>query len=181
MPEKMGKIVPCQSKKGHLGIQTITIKELNEIVGVGVTNVRKKFFVGHGLKPTTDPKEAAETFLLRDHEKILSLLKRYHRGKLGVYMVPPMFYGEVPEAVILSEYNVANQLCRVRGDMAESKVFHALKKYFTANGDDVLIIHSHKFLDAMKWMDEMDADNKVVNHEKDFVVYNLTKGNFFEM
>ena len=54
--------------------------------------------------------------------------------------------------------------------MAESKVFHALKKYFTANGDDVLIIHSHKFL---------DADNKGSNHEKDFVVYNLTKGNFF--
>ena len=166
----MRKIVPCQSRKGHLGIQNINIKELNKIVSVSIE--RKKIFVGHGLKPTTDPKVAAETFLLRDHEKILSLLKEYRRGKLGVYMVPPMFYGEVPEAIVLSEYNVANQISRVRGDMAESKVFHALKKYFTANGDDVLIIHSHKFL---------DADNNGVNHEKDFVVYNLTKGNFFEL
>merc|ERR1712051_720479 len=112
MPEKMRKIVPCQIRKGHLGIQTITIKELNKIVGV--SNVRKKFFVGHGLKPTTDPKVAAETFLLRDHEKILSLLKEYHQGKLGVYMVPPMFFGEVPEAIILSEYNVAKHSCGVK-------------------------------------------------------------------
>ena len=33
-------------------------------------------------------------------------------------MVPPMFYGEVPEAIVLSEYNGANQLCRVRGGRA---------------------------------------------------------------
>ena len=163
----MRKIVPCQSRRGHLGIQTITIKELDEIVGV--TNVRKKFFLGHGLKPTTDPKEAAETCMFRDHEKILSLLKKYHRGKLGVYMVPSIFYGEVPEAIILSEYNVAKHSCGVRGDIAEGKVFHALKKYFTASGDDVLIIHSHKFLD--------DGGNK----EKDFIIFNLSKGNLFEM
>ena len=159
--------VRCQSRMGHLGIQTITIKELNKIMGV--TNVRKKFFLGLGFKPTTDPKEAAETCMSRDHEKILSLLKNYHRGKLGVYMVPPIFFGAVPEAIILSEYNVAKHSCGVKGDIAEGKVFHALRKYFTANGDDALIIHSHKFLD--------DGGN----NEKDFVIFNLTKGNLFEM
>ena len=164
------KVVPCQSNRGHLGIQTITISKLDEILNV--TNVRRKFFLAHGLKPTTDPKEAADTFLFRDHKKILSLLKNYHGGKLGVYMVPPMFFGEVPQAIILSEYNVAKHLTQVRGDTAESKVFHALNKYFTASGDDVLIIHSHKFL---------DADAKGVNNEKDFVIFNLTKGNSFEM
>ena len=79
-------------------------------------------------------------------------------------MVPPMFYGEVPEAVILSEYKVPKHLDRVRGDIAESKVYYALKNFFETTGDDVVIIHSHKFL------------HNASNNEKDFIVFNVSKG-----
>ena len=58
-------------------------------------------------------------------------------------MVPPMFFGEVPEAVILEKYDVSEHLNRVKGDIAESKVYHALKNYYKRTGDDVLVVHSH--------------------------------------
>ena len=112
---------------------------------------------------TTDPKEAARLFLSRDHDRIEALLAHYHNGQLGVYMVPPMFFGEVPEAVILEDYDVPKHLDRVRGDIAESKVFHALNYYFKRTGDDVLIVHSHKFL------------NQTSNNEKDFIVFMFYK------
>ena len=70
--------------------------------------------MGHGIV-TKDPKDAARIFLSRDHDKIEALLVHYRNGKLGVYMVPPMFFGEVPEAVILEEYNgefVNKQQCK---------------------------------------------------------------------
>jgi hypothetical protein len=119
--------------------------------------------MGHGIV-TKDSKEAARLFLSRDHEKIEALLVQYRNGKLGVYMVPPMFFGEVPEAVVLEDYNVPKHLDRVRGDIAEKKVYQALNDYFKGTGDDVLIVHSHKFL------------SKASNNEKDFIVFNLSKG-----
>ena len=119
--------------------------------------------MGHGIV-TTDPKEAARIFLSRDHDKIEALLVHYSNGQLGVYTVPPMFFGDIPEAVILEDYNVPKHLDKVRGDIAESKVYHALNDYFKRTGDDVLIVHSHKFL------------NKASNNEKDFIVFNLSKG-----
>ena len=75
-----------------------------------------------------------------------------------------MFFGEVPEAIKRSEFKVPKFLDKVRGDIAESKVYHALKEYFNANGDDVLIVHSHKFL------------HKDSNNEKDFILFNLSRG-----
>ena len=75
-----------------------------------------------------------------------------------------MFFGEVPEAVILADYKDPKHLARVRGDIAENKVYHALNDYFKRTGDDVLIVHSHKFLINHE------------QHEKDFIVFNLSKG-----
>ena len=155
------KKCPCQSHKCHLGIHSIVPKQSE--VSVALAKVQKKFFMGHGIV-TTDPKEAAKIFLSRDHDKIKALLVNYRNGQLGVYMVPPMFFGEVPEAVILEDYNVPKHLDRVRGDIAESKVYHALNDYFKRTGDDVLIVHSHKFL------------SKASNNEKDFIVFNLSRG-----
>jgi hypothetical protein len=152
---------PCESNKCHLGIHSIEPKQFDVIPTLA--KVQKKFFMGHGIE-TSDPKEAARIFLSRDHDKIEALLVRYCNGQLGVYMVPPMFFGEVPEAVILGDYKVPKHLDRVRGDIAESKVYHALKDYFKRTGDDVLIVHSHKFL------------NKASNNEKDFILFNLSKG-----
>ena len=43
-------------------------------------------------------------------------------------------------------------------------MFDALKQYFDGCKDDVVVIHSHKFL------------NKDSNNEKDFIILNLTKG-----
>ena len=131
--------------------------------------VQRDFYLGHGIK-TNDPKEAARIFLQRDHDKLLALLLEYHRGKLGVYMVPCMFFGQVPEAIDLSKKEKALTLPaanNVLGDIAERKVFYALKEYFTLTGDDVLIIHSHKFL------------QKGNNREKDFIIFNLSKGKYF--
>jgi hypothetical protein len=155
------KTCPCQSNKCHLGLHHIEPKQSK--VSPTLAKVQKKFFIGHGIV-TTDPKEAARLFLSRDHDRIEALLVHYQNGQLGVYMVPPMFFGEVPEAVILADYNVPEHLDRVRGDIAESKFYHAIKDYFHRTGNDVLIIHSHKFL------------NKASNNEKDFIVFNLSKG-----
>ena len=101
--------------------------------------------LGHGIK-TNDPVIAGNIFLKRDHKKILELLQQYDHGKLGVYMVPPMFFGKVPEAPKLHEYKEKNKEASVKCDISESKMFYALKRYFESTGDDVLIIHSHDFL-----------------------------------
>ena len=74
------------------------------------------------------------------------------------------FYGQVPEAVNLSAFNVQKYADSIRGDVAERKVFYTLKEYFTSTGDDVLIVHSHKFL------------HKDSQTEKDFIIFNLSKG-----
>ena len=52
----------------------------------------------------------------------------------------------------------------VKGQIAEQKMFDALKQYFDGCKDDVVVVHSHKFL------------NKDSNNEKDFIILNLTKG-----
>ena len=128
---------------------------------------QKEFFLGHGIQ-TNDPKEAAKIFLKRDHEKLLALLLEFYHGKLGLYMVPHMFFGQVPEAVDLSEKALLLAAGdNVRGDIAERKAYYALKKYFKIAGDDVLIIHSHKFLKSGN------------NNEKDFIIFNLSKGKLF--
>ena len=158
------KKCPCKSNKCHLGIHSIEQKQAG--VSPALAKVQKRFFIGHGIV-TTDPKEAARLFLSRDHDKIEALLVHYHNGKLGVYMVPPVFFGEVPEAVILEDYKDRKHLDRVKGDIAENKVYHALNDYFKRTGDDVLIIHSHKFL--------INASN----NEKDFIVFNLSKGKLY--
>ena len=154
---------PCQENKDHLGISNIAPKHTD--LQPDLLKVQKKFFLGHGIK-TTDPDIAANIFLDRDHDKLKNLLTQFEHGKLGVYMVPPMFFGEVPEAVRPSEYKVKKHLDKVRGDVAERTVYFAFKKYFESTGDDVLVIHSHKFL------------KKETNNEKDFIVFNLSIGNY---
>ena len=57
-------------------------------------------------------------------------------------------------------------LDQVKGDLAEKTMFQALEKYYSEEGDDVAIIHSHKFL------------NSASNNEKDFIVLNHSKGNY---
>ena len=71
---------------------------------------------------------------------------------------------QVPEAIKPSEYKVPKHVCNTKGDQAERILYFALKDYFSKAGDDVLIVHSHKFL------------NNTSNKEKDFIILNLTKG-----
>ena len=130
-------------------------------------NRKRQYSLGLGLQ-TTDPDEAADIVLNRDHRKIAELNVQYHHGKLGVYMVPPMFYGEVPQAIKLSEYKVEKHQAKVRGDRAEREMFYALQQYYDMKGDDVLVVHSHKF--------RVNDDS---NNEKDFIVLNLTKGRWY--
>ena len=153
---------PCRENKCHLGVFVITPKHAE--ISPAMLKVQKKFFLGHGIK-TTDPVAAANIFLQRDHKELEDLLFQYCHGKLGLYMVPRMFDGDVPQAIHLSRFKDEKHLDRVRGDIAERAMFFALQEYYKLTGDDVLIIHSHKFL------------NKASNNEKDFIVVNLTKGN----
>ena len=163
--EKGGKTFlfkcPCSENKHHLGISEIIPKPIDK--STEQPKVQKKFFLGQGIK-TTDASEAANIFLHRDHKKLEELHRQYCRGKLGVYIVPPMFFGEVPEAVIPSEYKVSKHLDKVRGDNAERTMYFGLKEHYKKTCQDVLIIHSHKFL------------NKASNNEKDFIVFNLSNG-----
>ena len=50
----------------------------------------------------------------------------------------------------------------VRGQLAEQIMFSALKSYYKKMKDDVIILHSHKFLKNAT--------------EKDFILINVTKG-----
>ena len=106
---------------------------------------------------------ARNILLHRDHKDLEELPHQYYHGKLGVYMVPPLFLGEVPETVHLSKYK--KHLDKVREDIAEHSMYFGLKEHYKTTGQDVLIIHSHKFL------------NKASNYEKDFIVFNLSIGN----
>ena len=59
--------------------------------------------MGNGVE-TTDNKQAATDLLNRDHKKVLKLLRRYSRGMLGAYFVPPMFFG-IPEVIKPEQYD----------------------------------------------------------------------------
>ena len=161
LPRKYQHVCPCKENKCHLGVSQIVPRKPD--IPPELKKVQKKFFLGHGVK-TEDPVTAANIFLHRDHEKLKVFLFQYCHGKLGVYMVPPMFYGEVPEAIRLHDSKVKKNIDQVKGDLAESTMYYALKKYFEMNGDDVLIVHSHKFL------------HEASINEKDFIVLNLSKG-----
>ena len=52
---------------------------------------------------------------MKPPKALLSMLLNYEHGILGVYMVPPMFYGEVPEAVVPSKFDKKNQFDRMKG------------------------------------------------------------------
>ena len=99
-PKLFGRKPHCQEKNCPLGIFVIVPKQSENSSKLSKP---QKYILGHGKK-TSDPIKAGEIFLSRDHKKIVKLLLQYVHGKLGVYMVPPMFFGEVPEAVKLSEY-----------------------------------------------------------------------------
>ena len=73
-------------------------------------------------------------------------------------MVPPTFFGKVPEAPKLHEFKEKNKEASVKCDIAESKMFYSLKRYFESTGDDVLIIHSHDFL--TKNVDIIELEDK---------------------
>ena len=53
---------------------------------------------------------------------------------------------------------------RRRSSVIGQAVYFGFQKYYESTGDDVLMIHSHKFL------------SKASNNEKDFLVFNLNKG-----
>ena len=123
--------------------------------------------MGNGFV-TTNFAEAANRLLQRDHKAFLYLLERYCHGDLGAYFVPNIFFSEVPKVIDFdadkgAAFN-AKYEDNVRGDVAEHEVFKELKIYFERTKDDVLILHSHKFLN--------DKSNK----EKDFILLNLSKG-----
>ena len=125
-----------------------------------------KFFIGNGIS-TRDLVKATNKLMHRDHDKILQLFQDYFNGKLGTYFVPPVFFSGIPEVIKPSQYDAKTNSDgkykdKIKGDTAERVAFESLKKYYEKTGDDVIVVHSHLFL--------ADAN------EKDFVVFNLSKG-----
>ena len=152
---------PCKEEKDHLGVSELLPIQIDP--SYQLPKVQKRFFLGHGIN-TNDPTIARNILLHRDHEALEELPHQYYHGKLGVYMVPPLFFGEVPEADHLSKYK--KHLEKVRGDIAEQIMYFGLKEHYKTTGQDVLIIHSHKYL------------SKASKYEKDFIVFNLSIGKF---
>ena len=128
--------------------------------------IQKDFFLGHGIK-TMDKVKAANDLLHRDHPRVICFLKEYGPGKLGTYFVPPMFFISNPDIIDLHKYESRTQgkgkhKDLVKGQIAEQAMFKKLKKYYENSKDDVIVIHSHTFLQSQS--------------EKDFIVLNGTKG-----
>ena len=125
--------------------------------------------MGNGIT-TTDRAKAANDLLHRDHKKLLQFLRGFQNGeKLGTYFVPPMFISQVPEVIKPCDYTAktddkGTHKDMLKGQIAEKIMFEELKKHFEKTQDNVIIFHSHKFL-------ENDS-----NIEKDFIVVNLDKG-----
>ena len=125
--------------------------------------------MGNGIT-TTDRTKAANDLLNRDHKKLLQFLRGFQNGqKLGTYFVPPMFISQVPEVIKPCDYTAktddkGTHKDMLKGQIAEKIMFEELKKHFEKTQDNVIIFHSHKFL-------ENDS-----NSEKDFIVVNLDKG-----
>ena len=131
--------------------------------------ILRKFYMGNGIT-TTDRTKAANDLLHRDHKKLLQFLRGFQNGqKLGTYFVPPMFISQVPEVIKPCDYSAktddkGTHKDMLKGQIAEKIMFEELKKHFEKTQDNVIIFHSHKFL-------ENDS-----NSEKDFILVNLTKG-----
>jgi hypothetical protein len=128
--------------------------------------IQKEFFLGHGIK-TKDKIKAASDLLHRDHPKVIRFLKEYGPGKLGTYFVPSMFFSSNPDIIDLYKYESRTQgkgkhKDLVKGQIAEQVMFRKLKKYYENSNDDVIVLHSHTFLQSQS--------------EKDLIVVNGTKG-----
>ena len=128
--------------------------------------IQKDFFLGHGIK-TTNKIKAASDLLHRDHPRVIRFLKEYGPGKLGTYFVPSMFFSSNPNIIDLYKYESRTKgkgkhKDLVKGQIAEQVMFKKLKKYYENSKDDVIVIHSHTFLQSQS--------------EKDFIVVNGTKG-----
>ena len=128
--------------------------------------LQKEFFLGHGIK-TTDKVKAANDLLHRDHPRVIRFLKEYGPGKLGTYFVPSMFFISNPDIIDLYKYESRTKgkgkhMDLVKGQIAEQVMFKKLKEYYEKSKDDVVVLHSHTFLQSKS--------------EKDFIVVNGTKG-----
>ena len=122
--------------------------------------------MGNGVT-LKDQAKAINDLINRDHPRLIRFLNEYGPGKLGPYFVPPIFFSSTPDVIKLSEYDAKTQSKGkhkdgVRGQLAEQIMFNSLKAYYSKSKDDVVILHSHKFLKNAT--------------EKDFIVFNVTKG-----
>ena len=122
--------------------------------------------MGNGVT-TKDQAKAINDLINRDHPRLIRFLEEYGPQKLGAYFVPPIFFSSTPDVIKLSEYDSKTQgkgkhKSGVRGQIAEEIMFNTLKVYYRKSKDDVIVLHSHKFLKNAS--------------EKDFIVINVTKG-----
>ena len=170
---KYERICPCQEGKDYLGIASIYPK-CTHLSNAKLEKLRRLFFMGNGIK-IKDAREAARHLLFRDHKDLAYLNIDYYNGKLGAKFLPPMFFSGIPKVSNFKEYqeHYATKAEKglysdqIKGVLAEKFVFNELKKYHGNSKDDVLIVHSHKFLGSK------------TTKEKDFIILNLSKGYIF--
>ena len=94
-------VCPCEE---YLGIVKLALTEIEYSTEKKLNRKQCEFFLGNGIE-IEDKVKAANDLLIRDHPKILQLLKEYCPGKLGAYFVPPMFFGSHPDVLDFEQYS----------------------------------------------------------------------------
>ena len=162
---------PCSSNN-HLGISTFEVNLTKKPLSSKIHDRVKKFFMGNGIEINDNIEEAKDILLNRDHQDILSLGTNYHKGKLGLKMIPPVFFSKFPDVFKPEDYKVKKGReipGKLVGELVEKEVFDKLKSYYENSGYDVVILHSHKFL------------TEVDTSEKDFIIINLSLGYIMQL
>ena len=110
------------------------------------------------------------------------------KGHIGQLFVPKVFLSKYPEVFDFQKFiekckerqgqcqegtneaKMKAKVCHIKGELAERKVYNAIKKIFKKHNEDVLVIQGLKFMALAE-----QSQDEIKDFEKDFLVINLTR------
>ena len=183
----------CPTTGTFIGNHEITFRTSNPL-HIRFGRFRKKSAIMTGYKMAIEEKihqnmavhlgsNCLEFNIIEAIRKVMSRdWSHLKKGNIGQIFVPKIFLSKYPEIIdfekFAQESQENNKINQIKGEMAERKVFDALKKFFNKQGknDDVLIIRGLKFMKLKKHGEEDENDqDEIEDFEKDFLIINLTK------
>ena len=183
----------CPTTGTFIGNHQITFRTSNPL-HIRFGRFRKKSAIMTGYKMAIEEKihqnmavhlgsNCLEFNIIEAIRKVMSRdWSHLKKGNIGQIFVPKIFLSKYPEIIdfekFAQESQENNKINQIKGEMAERKVFDALKKFFNKQGknDDVLIIRGLKFMKLKKHGEEDENDqDEIEDFEKDFLIINLTK------